>query len=467
VTGFAGTRRGAALGGPLALRPFRLLIAGQFGSTIGDLCSAVALPWLILSGSGGTVLLGTVLACFGVSRVATIPLGGILADRFGGRPVMLATDAARTAAAAALAGLAFHGSPTLAQLAPIALVLGGGSGLFLSSSYTVLPALLPRDQLGRGNALSTMVVQAGGVLGPGVGGALVATLSPAWALTVDAASFALSAATLLAMHPARSAAVAGDDAEDGDTADRDTADSDTARESDAEPPPQTGPSLRGLLRHGRLLHLTLAVALLSNVAYSGTIEVALPNFAHQNLGAAGYGVLLTAMSLGALCGSLAAARAPAAQSPAYLFTALALVMGLGLALVPYAGGLAGATAAIFAYSVGSGWQNIVAVTMLQLWSPPALVGRVMSLVMLAVMGTFPVSVAVAGFAVHRLGSTAFFPVAGAAIAGTVLLALTRPTFRNHRHGDAYTAAIPTAPPPAQPAALPIPPRAAAEEEIHR
>src|SRR5262249_44885742 len=81
--------------GPLAVRNFRLLSVGQSTSTIGDYCYAVALPWLILSGHGGTVLLGTVLACYGVPRTVLIPLGGVLADRLGPRTVMLASDLGR------------------------------------------------------------------------------------------------------------------------------------------------------------------------------------------------------------------------------------------------------------------------------------------------------------------------------------------------------------------------------------
>ncbi len=72
--------------GPLANRNFRLLTAGQFTSTVGDFCYAVALPWLVLSERGGAVLLGTVLACYGVPRTAGIPLGGVLADKSGHGP---------------------------------------------------------------------------------------------------------------------------------------------------------------------------------------------------------------------------------------------------------------------------------------------------------------------------------------------------------------------------------------------
>jgi len=81
--------------GPLAVRSFRLLAGGQFASTIGDYCYAVALPWLVLSNHGSTVLLGTVLACYGVPRTVLIPVGGMLADKLGPRTLMLFADVMR------------------------------------------------------------------------------------------------------------------------------------------------------------------------------------------------------------------------------------------------------------------------------------------------------------------------------------------------------------------------------------
>jgi MFS family permease len=86
--------------GPLAVRNFRLLTGGQFTSTIGDYCYAVALPWLVLSTHGSSVLLGTVLACYGVPRMVLIPVGGVLAYKVGARTVMLAADAVRCVLAA-------------------------------------------------------------------------------------------------------------------------------------------------------------------------------------------------------------------------------------------------------------------------------------------------------------------------------------------------------------------------------
>ncbi|MFJ5925205.1 MFS transporter [Kitasatospora sp. NPDC092948] len=402
-------------GGPLAVSGFRLLVVGQFASMVGDYCYAVALPWLVLGGHGGTALLGTVLACYGIARVATIPLGGILADRYGGRRIMLGADAVRALAVGALAAVSATGEPTLLQLAPLAVVLGAGSGLFLPASYTLLPALLPTEQLGRGNALSSMANQFGGVLGPSLGGVLVALWGSTPALAVDACSFLLSAAVLLGLRPRK-------------------ADRPTENTPAAEP---DGPGFTDVLRRGRLLHVVMVVALVCNLAFTGTMEVALPDWAHGSLGAADYGILLTVLSIGALAGSAIAAKASTVQQPGRLFALLAVAMGIGLAGVPYAGGAIGAGVCIAVYSVASGWQNIVVVTMLQTWTPARLLGRVMSMVMLAVTGTFPISVAAAGLIVHRIGPAPFFPVAGLTIALTVALALTQPAFRRHRHGETF------------------------------
>lgn len=456
----AGQRiRTAMASGPMSVRGFRLLLAGQLSSTVGDYCYAVALPWLILSGDGGPVLLGTVLACYGIPRVVTIPLGGVVADRIGGQRVMLIADLVRAVAVGILAVVAFTGTPTLAQLAPIAVVLGACSGVFIPASYTLLPALLTKEDLGQGNALSTMVNQVGGLLGPTVGGALVAGFGAGPALTVDAASFLVSAVVLARIRTGAGPADEAARAQDGPVGQDGGAD-EADGTGDAGKNTARKPSFVELLRHGRLLHVVLVVALVCNLAFNGTIEVALPELAHQGMGAAGYGVLLTCLSLGGLAGSVLAARSRPVDSPAYLFAALAVVMGVALGAVPYAGGLVGAAVCVCVYSMASGWQNIVVVTMLQVWAPSALIGRVMSLVMLAVMGTFPISVAVAGFGVRHLGAAPFFPVAGAAIALAVLGALTQKAFRNHRSGTEY---VPQAPAPAPapvtaraPADLPAP-----------
>src|SRR5262249_14640837 len=175
--------------GPFAVRDFRLLSLGQLASTVGDYCYAVALPWLILSTHGGTLLLGTVLACYGVPRTVLIPVGGILADRFSPRTVMLTADAVRCILVIVFAVFAARGLVSVGYLGPVAAVIGAGEGLFLPASAAIMPSLLPADSLQAGNGLSAAMIQVGSLAGPVLGGILVTWAGPAPAFGVDAASF--------------------------------------------------------------------------------------------------------------------------------------------------------------------------------------------------------------------------------------------------------------------------------------
>ena len=205
-------RLGSLRSGPLGVRSFRLLAGGQFTSTIGDYCYAVALPWLVLSTHGSAILLGAVLACYGVPRTVLIPVGGVLANKVGPRTVMLAADAARCVLVAALAVLAARHTASLAALGPVAALIGAGEGLFLPASFAIMPSLLNGERLAAGNAISTAAVQAGSLVGPALGGVLVAVShASTWAFAVDAASFAVSALTLalIPRGPASGSVTAG------------------------------------------------------------------------------------------------------------------------------------------------------------------------------------------------------------------------------------------------------------------
>ncbi len=398
--------------GPLAVRSFRLLAGGQFASTVGDYCYAVALPWLVLSAHGGAILLGTVLACYGVPRTVLIPAGGVLADTVGPRTLMLAADAVRCVLVAGLALLAARHTASLAGLGPIAALIGAGEGLFIPASYAIMPSLLDAEQLAAGNALSTAAVQAGSLLGPALGGALVAaTRASTGAFAVDAASFGVSALTLLLIAP-RPASGSGDGAR-------------------AEGPAGAGRGggVLALLRRSRALQVILLVVIAANLASGGMGGVALPSLAHARYGAAGYGALLACLAAGGVAGTLAAARTGRLRTPLRFASAAFLGQATATALIPYLGGEAGAAAALCAAGVCNGLGNVATLTVLQKWVPPGLLGRVMGTVMLCAFGSFPLSVAVSGVLVRDLGPTPFFPVAGGLIAAAILGGLTQREFR--------------------------------------
>jgi MFS family permease len=393
--------------GPLGVPGFRLLCGGQFASTIGDYCYAVALPWLVLSQHGGTVLLGIVLACYGVPRTILIPAGGVLADKLGSRRLMLLADGARAALVAVLTVLAARHIASLAALGPIAALIGAGEGLFIPASYAIMPSLLEGDQLAAGNALSIAAVQAGSLLGPVLGGALVAaTHASTAAFGADAGSFVISGLTLALIRPAPASGTAAEQA-----------------------PPPPGEGVLALLRRSRALQVLLVVVIAANLSSGGMGEVALPALAHARFGAAGYGALLACLAVGGIAGTLGAARTGGLRAPVVFASVMFLVGSLCVSAVPYLGGEAGAAASLCLVGACNGLGNVTVLTVMQKWVATGVLGRVMGVVMLCAFGSFPLSVAVAGVLVRHLGPVPFFPVAGALVAVAVLFGLTRREFR--------------------------------------
>ncbi|HEY7145721.1 MAG TPA: MFS transporter [Streptosporangiaceae bacterium] len=440
--------------GPLANRNFQLLAAGQLTSTVGDLCYAVALPWLVLAGHGSPALLGTVLACYGVPRTVLIPVGGMLVDKIGSRAIMLTTDIARCALVAVLVVAAIEQTASLVLLAPVAALLGAGEGAFLPASFTIMPALLPPGQLAAGNGLSTAATQMGQLAGPVLGGVLVAAAGSAPAFAVDAATFGVSALTLAFIRVARTAAAGPGGPASTAAPAGPAAPAGLSTPADPDPPASPGtPASTGnaaapadnllqLVRRERLLQVILGLAMIANVAFAGAFEVALPALAHASFGAGGYGALVACIGAGGVLGTLAATRGNRLSRPAVTSCLTFVVQGLAAALVPFLGGLPGACGAAFAIGICNGFANIVMITLLQQWAPPALLGRVMSLIMLAAMGMFPVSVAVSGVAVREFGPRPFFPVAGAVLGVAALLALTQRVLRAFGQASQNPAAQP-------------------------
>jgi MFS family permease len=406
--------------GPLSVPGFRLLTAGQFTSTIGDYCYAVALPWLVLSGGGSAASLGIVLACYGIPRALLMVPAGSLADRFGPRRVMLGSDFARCLLTAVFAVLAAAHVSSLLAVAPVAALLGAFSALFLPASMAMMPSLVESSRLTSANAVYTGFVQVGSMLGPVLGGVLVAVTGPSTAFAVDAGSYLVSAVTLgFISAPARTAR-GGAGAPVADAA--------------AEPAAPAGDSgagsVWGLLRQSRVLQIVLVVVLSANFALVGTTEVALPALAHARFGAGGYGAVLTCVAVASILGALIVGRVGYRFRPAVLIAVAFVVAAAAIAAAPFTGGLPGLTAGMAMFGLGIGFDNVVSVTLIQRWAPPAMLGRVWGLLMLASVGSFPVATFVAGLLVRHLGPTPIFPISGGLLALSMGYGLTQREFRD-------------------------------------
>lgn len=106
-----------------------------------------------------------------------------------------------------------------------------------------------------------------------------------------------------------------------------------------------------------------------------------------------------------------------------------LAEALFLAIVPFAGGVITVGAAIAAFGLCNGFGNVVMITVFQRWAPPALLGRLTGLLMLASFGVFPISVALGAVVVHTFGPALFFPLAAAVLAAAILAGLSQRSWR--------------------------------------
>jgi MFS family permease len=409
---------------PLRHSGFRLLAGGQLASNVGDAFYMVALPWYVLADHGGALLLGTVLAAYGIPRTVLLTVGGQAADRWHPWTVMMASDGVRALALAGMAAAAAAGPARAVILVPIAVVLGAGEGMFLPGSFAIIPELLPDEDLQAGNALVSASTQLATLIGPALGGAMVALIGPSPAFGLDAASFVVSALTLTrvgAVKHATRASLTATPAQDGQHDQPSTPGEDAS-----------GATVLGTLRAERAIQIALLVTIVANLGSGGIDGVALPSLAHGPLhtGAGGFGGLIAAFGAGALIGTLASAQIGRLRRPAVTGSIAFMIEAVAMAVVPYLGGVFGAGAAIVLTGVMNGFGNVVMITAFQRWCPPGLLGRLSGVLMLTSMGVYPISVVISAFVVRGLGPAPFFPIAGAALAVAILLGISQRAWRN-------------------------------------
>ena len=209
---------GGNIFGPLRHRDFRLLWLGMTVSLLGDGIFLVAMAWQVYALSNAPTALSIVGIAMTLPQIVFLLVGGALSDRFDRRLVMLVADAVRGTAIALLAALAITGALELVEMVAIVAVYGAATAFFSPAFDAIVPEVLPSAELARANSLDQFIRPVAlRMVGPALGGVLVAALGPGSAFALDALSFALSGAALLAMRalpPASGPARAGRGARD-------------------------------------------------------------------------------------------------------------------------------------------------------------------------------------------------------------------------------------------------------------
>jgi predicted MFS family arabinose efflux permease len=220
---FIAVNRGAndergTLGRRIALlraeRDFRVFYAGYATSLLGSAMSRIALSFAVLDSGGNAAELGFVFAASVFPQVLVALAGGILADRVGRRPVMLAADASRMAVQGTLALALLISHPPIWLFMLLGALLATAEGFFSPSLGGLRADIVPAGQVADANAMLSVAGSVATIAGPALSGLLVALTSPAVVIALDAASYGASVIALALLRvppPRRPAQSAGRD----------------------------------------------------------------------------------------------------------------------------------------------------------------------------------------------------------------------------------------------------------------
>ncbi|HEY4888480.1 MAG TPA: MFS transporter [Candidatus Dormibacteraeota bacterium] len=373
--------------------PFRKLWVATTLSMFGDFFSYIAMAWLVLQLTGSSLALGTVLVVQALPRAVLMVVGGALADRISPRLTMLGSMGLRAVFVAPLAVLILTGRVQMWEVYGIAAVFGIVDAFFMPARTSILPKVVADHELEPGNAVLNVTASTSVILGPVIGGLIVAAFGVGWAFAGDAACFAIGFLFVLWL-PAAARVAAGE----------------------AHPDGGLGGQIAAGFRYAWAdigIRVTLIVIAVIDFAANGAIGVGLPTLAHGRFaaGATGFGVLLGAWGVGATFGALGSGFVPPPKRFGWLIVFLCVWLGAGMIGVGLVPSLILAAVLMGVSGVGTGVVNTYGLSWLQRRTDSAMQGRVMSLVMLASMGLTPVSYAASG-AIANVNPTLLFLIAG-------------------------------------------------------
>lgn len=387
-------------------RDFRLLFGGQAVSLVGDAAFVTALAWRTFSLVGSSKL-GIVLVCQSVALLATVLLGGALADRFSRRRMMIVSDLARFAAIGGLALVDASGHLTFAWIVVFATAMGLGDGLFYPAFGGMVPLVVDRSMIASANALIGVARWGSILLGPAIAGLLYAPSGSATVFAVDAASFLVSATLVWKTRPRRFEA---DEAEG------------------------TFGAIAGGARYVAgvpWLWVTIALFAVVLMLQFAPQQVLLPKLVDEqwHRGVGSYALLTSLLGVGTVIGTLAFGQIQPRRRRGVITYALFVVNSLvfvAFALAPWYA-LAGALSVVRGVCIGFGvaiWE-----TMLMELVPDQLLSRVVSLDFFGSFGLMPVGLAVSAL-VADFAPPEVLLAAGAGVSAVLIaIPLTRPWLR--------------------------------------
>jgi MFS family permease len=352
-----------------------MLWAGQLTGLIGDSFNYVAVTWLVLQLTGSPLAVGSMLTTAAVPRALLMLLGGAVNDRLSPRLTMVLSGLVRAVVMGVLAALALAHAVTLPELFIGSFLIGAISAFFIPAPPALLPRVVEQHQLEAGNAMMQLNSALGAIVGPALAGIVVAALGAGPALLGDAGGYAVAGVFALLVP--------------GIVA--------TATTPKAGSPLASIGEGIALVWHDAPMRVVWVLIAVFNLVILGALEVGLPVLAREQLhGPISFGVIFTAFGLAATAGAVLAGSRKAPARLGWLLVAGTAWMGLGVAVIALAQTLPAVLVAMVSIGFAIGVVNTYLLSWVQRRVPPDMMGRVMSMVMLAGVGIEPIGLAAGG-----------------------------------------------------------------------
>jgi predicted MFS family arabinose efflux permease len=372
----------AVMTSSLRVRNYRLFASGQIISLTGAWMQTIAQDWLVLrlSHNSGTAL-GVVTALQFTPVLLLTLYGGVLADRLDKRKLLIGVQVGMGFLALCMGILVVSGAAQLWHVYAFAICWGIGQSLDTPTRQAFVSELVGRDNLPNAVALNSATFNSARMLGPAIGGLLIAWVDVGPAFLINAASYLAVIAALWRMDPSQLRRGEG-----------------IARQRG-----QVVEGLRYVRSRPDLLMVLVLVFLIGTLSMNFGLTLPLLARATFGVGAASFGLLSTAFAAGALCGALVGSRRRTRPSAGALLS-FAAVFGVMELAVAFAGSFV--MAAVFLVPTGAFLiaHNNAANARIQLGADPQLRGRVMALYMLVFMGGTPVGAVAVGALSQHFGA---------------------------------------------------------------
>jgi len=364
----------------LKTRNYRLYASGQLVSLTGTWMQRVAQDWLVLELTNSGTALGLVTALqFGPSLLLGL-WGGILADRYDKRKLLLATQTALALIALSLGLLVVGGVVQYWHVLALAAALGVVASVDTPVRQSFVVEMVGKEDLANAVAINATIFNAGRVLGPAIAGVMIASLGTGLVFLVNAAS---SIGVLVALGMMR-----------------------TAELSPSPPLQRARGQLRAGLQYVRgradLMLTMILIFIIGTFGLNFQLTTALLAKQVFHRSASGYGLLSTALAVGACVGAVLATRR--VRRPTQLFLiGMALLFGvleIAVGLMPSFD-----STALLLVPIGLVMLTFTtaANASVQLGVEPTMRGRVMALYLMCFMGGTPVGAPIIGWAAGAFG----------------------------------------------------------------